>query len=132
MVISTKGRYAVRILIDMAEHQDEGYIPLKEIASRQEISQKYMEKIMLLLTKANFVEGQHGKGGGYRLSKAPSDCNVGDVLRATEGDLAPVACLQCDSKICARSNKCKSLPMWKQFYKLTNDYFNNIAISDLI
>ena len=93
MRISTRGRYGLRFLLDLAEHSGEGYVPLREAAERQEISPKYLERILPVLVKAGFVEGVQGRGGGYRLAKDPADCSVGDVLRFTEGDLAPVACL---------------------------------------
>ena len=97
MYITTRGRYALRVLVDLSEHRDEGYVPMREVAERQDISLKYLEKILPFLVEAGFIEGVHGKGGGYRLTKAPEDYLVGDVLRATEGDLAPVSCLACDA-----------------------------------
>lgn len=132
MMISTRGRYALRVLIDLAENQTGEYIPMKEVAARQEISLNYIERIMPILTKANLVEGLHGKGGGYRLSKAPERYRVGDILRLTEGDLAPVACLGCDAKACGRSKDCRTLSMWERFYAITNDYFDNITLADLM
>lgn len=131
-MISTRGRYALRVLIDLAEHQNGGYIPMKEVADRQEISLKYIERIMPLLTKANIVEGQHGKGGGYRLTDEPGRYRVGDILRLTEGDLAPVACLGCDAKPCGRAPQCRTLSMWERFNKMTNDYFDSITVADLM
>ncbi len=103
MLISTKGRYALRVMLDLAERADEGYIPLKDVAARQEISQKYLESIMTALSKAGMVDGMHGKGGGYRLCKAPEQYAVGDILRLTEGTLAPVTCLEDNSKACPSS-----------------------------
>ena len=94
MIVSTKGRYALRVMIDLAEHQKDGYIPMKDVAERQHVSLKYMEKIMPVLSKNNLVEGVHGKGGGYRLTRQPADYTVGEILRLTEGDMAPVACLE--------------------------------------
>lgn len=132
MMISTRGRYALRVLIDLAEHQNGSYIPMKEVADRQDISLKYIERIMPLLTKAKIVEGQHGKGGGYRLDGEPAKYRVGDILRLTEGDLAPVACLGCDAKPCSRAAECRTLPMWQRFNAMTNDYFNGITIADLM
>ena len=132
MMISTRGRYALRVLIDLAEHRNGGFIPMKEVANRQEISLKYLERIMPLLTKAGIVDGQHGKGGGYRLTDEPSRCRVGDVLRLTEGDLAPVACLNCDAKPCSRAAQCRTLSMWEQFHAMTNHYFDGITIADLM
>lgn len=132
MMISTRGRYALRVLIDLAEHQNGDYIPMKEVAARQDISLNYIERIMPLLTKAGFVEGLHGKGGGYQLTKSPEQYRVGDILRLTEGDLAPVACLGCDAKKCNRSKECRTVPMWKKFYAITNDYFDGITLADLM
>lgn len=131
-MISTRGRYALRVMIDLAENYNGEYIPMKEVANRQELSLKYMERIMPLLTKNGVVEGVHGKGGGYRLLGNPEDYSVGDILRMTEGDLAPVACLECGAKPCLRADNCKTLPMWKNFYDLVNNYFDNITVADLI
>lgn len=132
MMISTRGRYALRVLVDLAEHQNGGYIPMKEVADRQDISLKYIEKIMPLLTRAKIVDGQHGKGGGYRLSGEPSGCRVGDILRLTEGDLAPVACLGCGAKVCERVSECRTLPMWKKFDAQVNAFFDGITVADLM
>ncbi len=131
MKISTRGRYALRVMIDLAEHNNGGYLPLKEIALRQEISQKYLEGIMADLSKAGLLEGLHGKGGGYRLSRAPEDYTVGEILRLIEGDLAPVSCLEKGAAPCELSNRCKTLPMWKDFYKLVNSFFDGITLADL-
>ena len=132
MLISTKGRYALRILIDLAEHKDEGYIPMKAVAERQELSLKYIESIMPALTKNKLVEGVHGKGGGYRLSRDIKDYTVGEILRLTEGSLAPVSCLACDEKKCNREKICKTLPMWKKFYNITNDFFDSISLAEFV
>lgn len=132
MMISTRGRYALRVLIDLAEHQYGEYIPLKEIAARQGISLNYVERIMSVLTKAKLVEGLHGKGGGYQLTKAPNQYKVGDILRITEGDLAPVACLGCDAKECERKSQCRTFSMWDKFYDMTNEYFDGITLADLM
>ena len=131
-MISTKGRYSIRILLDLAEHRGAGYTPMKEVAQRQEISLKYLEKIMPLLSKAGLVEGQHGKGGGYHLTVEPERCRVGDVLRLTEVDLAPVACLSAPTNQCHRAAFCKTLPMWQKYYEITLDYFDGITIQDLL
>lgn len=132
MMISTRGRYALRVLLDLAENNNGGYIPMKDVANRQELSLKYIERIMPVLSKNALVEGVHGKGGGYRLTNPPEDYKVGDILRLTEGDLAPVACLGCDAKPCDRAAECRTLPMWTDFYKLVNDYFDNITLADLL
>ena len=118
-MISTRGRYAIRVLLDLAEHRGEAFTPMKEVARRQEISLKYLEKIMPLLSKANMVEGQHGKGGGYRLTMEPENYRIGDILRLTEVDLAPVACLSAPSNTCPRAPYCRTLPMWQKYYEMT-------------
>ncbi len=131
-MISTRGRYALRVLIDLALHQNGAYIPMKEVADRQAISLKYLEKIMPILIKNKLVDGMHGKGGGYRLNRAPDEYVVGDILRLTEGDLAPVACLGCNAAPCDRAAECRTLPMWTQFYELTNRFFDGITIADFL
>lgn len=132
MKVSTRGRYAVRVMLDLAEHGDGGYVPMKEVAERQELSLKYVERIMPALVKAGFVEGVHGKGGGYRLVKAPYDYTVGEILRLAEGDdLAPVACLERCADICPRAESCKTLPMWKKLHGVINDFFDGITLADL-
>lgn len=132
MLISTKGRYALRILIDMAEHQSESYIPLKEVAARQEISEKYLETIVKLLVKDGILVGLRGKGGGYRLKKAPGQFTVGHILRLTEDSLAPVSCLEQGAAPCERASSCRTLPMWKGLYKLINEYLDQYTIEDLM
>jgi len=132
MMISTRGRYALRVMIDLTEHIDSGYVPMKEVAKRQEISLKYLERILPVLVKNGLVEGIQGKGGGYRLSRAPENCTVGEILRLTEGDLAPVACLDCNAKVCEKRASCKTLSMWTKFYQMTNEYFDSITIADFL
>ena len=132
MMISTRGRYARRVIIDLAEHYNGEYIPLKETAARQEISQKYLEGIMVTLSKAGLVEGAHGKGGGYRLNRAPEDYSVGDILRVTECSLAPVACLEDGAAPCSRAESCRTLGMWKDLYDMINNFFDGITIADLM
>ena len=132
MMISTRGRYALRVLTDLAEHADNGYIPMKEVAQRQGISLKYLERIIPVLSKNGFVEGIQGKGGGYRLVKSPEDCRIGDILRLTEGDLAPVACLEHGAKPCERACECRTYPMWRELYQLINDYFDSKTLADII
>ncbi len=132
MLISTKGRYALRILIDMAEHQSESYIPLKEVAARQEISEKYLETIIKLLVKDGILVGLRGKGGGYRLKKAPGQFTVGHILRLTEDSLAPVSCLEQGAAPCERASSCRTLPMWKGLYELINEYLDKYTIEDLM
>ena len=132
MMISTRGRYALRVMIDLAEHSNGGYIPMKEVAQRQEISLKYIERIVPVLTKSGCVEGVHGKGGGYRLTRPPEDYSVGEILRLAEGDLSPVACLQEGAKPCPRAAECRTLPMWKEYYDLTRRYFDGITLANLM
>lgn len=132
MMISTRGRYALRVIIDLAEHTTDGYIPMRTVADRQGISLKYLERIMPALSKNNLVEGVHGKGGGYRLCRAPEDYTVGEILRLTEGNLAPVACLECGAEPCERKNSCKTIAMWREFHDMTNAYFDKISIADLL
>ena len=132
MLISTKGRYALRVLIDMAEHQSEGYVPLKEIARRQEISEKYLESIVKALVKDGMLVGVRGKGGGYRLCKSPEHYTVGRILSLTEGSLSPVACLETGAAPCVRSSACRTLSMWQGLDKLINDYLEQFTLADLI
>lgn len=132
MMISTRGRYALRVLADIAEHKEKKYVPMKEVAERQEISLKYLERILPVLTQNGYLEGVQGKGGGYRLMKEPKDCRVGDILRLTEGDLAPVACLGHDAKPCNRTAQCPTYPMWVEFYQIVNAYFDGKTLEDLM
>lgn len=132
MLISTRGRYAIRLMIDLAENDTGSYIPMKDVAERQELSLKYMERITPVLTKNGLIEGIHGKGGGYRLTKAPEEYRIGDILRLTEGDLAPVSCLECGAKPCERAGECRTLPMWTQFKDVIDEYFDGIKLSDLM
>lgn len=132
MKISTRGRYALRVMIDIAEHNSGDFIPLKDIAGRQGISQKYLEGIMADLSKAGIIEGLHGKGGGYKLARDPENYTVGEILHLTEGDLAPVTCLEKSAAPCGRESECKTLSMWKDLYKLITGFFDGITLSDLI
>lgn len=132
MLISTRGRYAIRVMIDLAENGVGNYIPMKDVATRQELPLKYLEKIMPILTQNGFVEGFHGKGGGYRLLRAPKDYRIGDILRLTEGDLAPVSCLENGGKPCEKAAECRTLPMWTEFKSLIDEYFNGITLEDLM
>ena len=132
MLISTKGRYALRVLVDMAENQSEGFIPLKEIAERQEISEKYLESIVKELVKNNVVAGVRGKGGGYRLQKTPDQINVGDVLRFMEGSLSPVACLEDGAAPCLRSARCRTLEFWRGLDEAIRRYTDQFTLADLM
>ena len=131
MIVSTRGRYALRVMIDLAENSNQERIPLKEIAERQGISQKYIESIMTLLSKNKFVDAVHGKGGGYKLNKKPQEYRVGDILRLTEGTLAPVASLEKNAPPCDRKKFCRTLPMWTKLDKLVEDYLDSVTLSDL-
>lgn len=131
-MISTRGRYALRVLIDLAEQDTSIYTPIRAVAERQEISVKYLEQIMPILMRAGLVDGMAGKGGGYRLNRPPEEYVVGQVLRLTEGGLAPVACLGCRVNNCNRSSFCKTLPMWQQYYDQTVAFFDGITIADLM
>ena len=131
MIVSTRGRYALRVMIDLAQNQDNGRIPLKEIAERQQISQKYIESIMTLLAKHNLVNGVHGKGGGYTLTRKPEEYKISDILKVTEGSLAPVACLEDEASDCPLKTNCKTLPMWKELDTLINTFFAERTLSDL-
>ncbi len=132
MMISTKGRYALRVMIDLAEHQSDGFIPLKETAERQEISEKYLEGILSILVKNNLLTGLRGKGGGYRLTKAPEQYTLGSILRLTETSLAPVNCLDPNRNICTKMSECRTLPVWQGLDKLINDYLDSITLADLV
>ena len=132
MLVSTRGRYAIRVMIDLAEHRHGKFIPMKEIADRQEVSLKYMTKIMQALTKSGLLDGQHGKGGGYKLNREPADYRVGDILRLTEGTLAPVACLDVTDCRCDRAAECRTRPMWNELDRIINEYLDGITMADLM
>lgn len=132
MMVSTRGRYALRVMIDLAENGKDGLIPMKAVAERQGLSLKYLERILPLLTKDGMVEGVQGKGGGYRLTKAPEAYRVGDILRLTEGELSPVACAGCTTEPCDRASDCRTLPLWSGLTTLVNDYFDGITLADLM
>lgn len=132
MMVSTRGRYALCVLIDLAEHQNGGYVPMKDVAKRQELSLKYLEKILPVLTKNHYIEGVHGKGGGYKLIRDPKDCRVGDIFRLTERDLAPVACLERDAAPCERVGECRTCSMWTRLNDMINDFFDGVTIADFM
>lgn len=132
MIVSTRGRYALRVLIDMAEHSEQERIPLKEIAERQNISQKYIESIMTLLSKNGFIDGVHGKGGGYMLNRTPQEYKVGDILRLTEGTLAPVACLERCAAPCEKKGECRTIGMWTKLDELIEGYLDTVSVADLM
>lgn len=132
MLISTKGRYALRVMTDLAEHPAEEYIPLKEIAQRQEISEKYLEAIIKILVRAKLLSGVRGKGGGYRLTRSPEQYTAGEILRLTEESLAPVACLEADASPCARAAACRTLPLWQGLDRVIREYLDNVTLTDLL
>ena len=132
MLISTRGRYALRVLVDMAEHQTEGFLPLKEVALRQEISEKYLESIIKILVQSGIVTGQRGKGGGYRLSRPPEEINVGEVLQMQEGPLVPVSCLADGSPSCPRQSLCRTIEFWRGLDDTINNYIHSFTIADLL
>ena len=131
-MISTRGRYALRVMLDLAENDNGTYIPLKDIAERQEISKKYLEIIVKDLVKSGFLTAVSGKGGGYRLARAPEDYTVGEIIELMEGPLAPVACLADGEVSCPRSENCLTLPMWKEYYQLIHEFFYSRKLSDLL
>ena len=132
MLISTKGRYALRVMIDLAEHQSDGYIPLKAIAERQEISEKYLESIIKLLVKGRLLAGLRGKVGGYKLTMAPEQYTMDAILRLTEESLAPVSCLEAGADACPRAARCKTLPLWQGLDQAIHTYLKSVTIADLM
>ena len=131
MIVSTKGRYALRVMIDLAEHRSEKYVPLKEVAARQEISEKYLENILKVLVQNGFLEGLRGKGGGYRLTREPDQYTVGEILTLTEGSLAPVACVE-DEDTCDKMNDCATVLVWKKMNEAINQVVDSITLADLV
>lgn len=131
MIVSTRGRYALRVLVDLAEQEAECFMPLKDIAKRQNISQKYIESIMTILSKNGFVIGVHGKGGGYKLNRKPEEYKIGEILRVTEGTLAPVACLTENAAVCPLAPNCRTLPMWKELNNMVAEFFDTKTLADL-
>lgn len=132
MTISSKGRYALRVLIDLAENGNGSYIPMKVVAERQGLSLKYLERILPPLKQNNIVEGVHGKGGGYRLTRKPEEYTIGEILRLVEGDLAPVSCLECGAEPCKRADQCRTISMWKNLQSMIDGYFDGITLKDLM
>ena len=132
MIVSTKGRYALRVMVSFAQRGGEEYIPLKEIAEAEGISQKYLESIMTTLSKAGFVDAVHGKGGGYRLNRTPEEYTVGSILKLTEGSLSAVSCTSQGAAACSRSQCCNALPMWEKLDRMIDEFFEGITIGDLL
>ena len=132
MIVSTKGRYALRVMVYLALHNQEHHIPLKDIAEAEQISQKYLESIMTTLSKADFVDAVHGKGGGYRLNRPTSEYTIGSILKLTEGSLATVSCTTQGPAACSRSTCCHTLPMWERLDAMIDDFFEGITLADLL
>ena len=132
MMISSRGTYALRVLCDLALHGDGGYLALRDIVERQGMSQKYIEGIMTSLSKGGLVEGVHGRGGGYRLSRAPEDYTLGEILRLTEGDLAPVSCVTRGAPVCENAASCRARPVWDELNRRINDYLDSVTLADLL
>ena len=132
MIVSTKGRYALRVMLYFALHGGEDFIPLKEIAETEGISQKYLESIMTTLSKAGMVDAVHGKGGGYRLNRKPEEYTIGSILKLTEGSLASTGCTSQGPNACGRATCCEALPMWEKLDKMIDEFFEGITIADLL
>ena len=132
MIVSTKGRYALRVMVYFVLHGNEGYIPLKQIAEAEDISQKYLESIMTTLSKAGFVDAVHGKGGGYRLNRAPESYTIGSILKLTEGSLNTVSCTSQGAAACNRATCCHTLPMWEKLDNMVDGFFESITLADLL
>ncbi len=132
MMISTRGRYALRMMIDLAEHKNEDFVALKDIAERQDISKKYLEQIIPVLNRSGFLQTSRGSGGGYRLIKKPDEYTVGEILRATEGSMAPVSCLEGSVNTCPRRAECATLPIWAGLQKIVDEYLNGITLQDIL
>ncbi|MBQ7921832.1 MAG: Rrf2 family transcriptional regulator [Clostridia bacterium] len=132
MIISTRGRYALRVMLELAENESGDYIAMKKIAEKPGISLKYLERILPVLTQNQIVEGVQGKGGGYRLTRKPEEYRIGEILRLTEGDLAPVTCLECDAEVCQRRDECRTLPMWTKLHDIIGEYLDSVTLADLL
>lgn len=132
MKISTKGRYSLRMVIDIAQHPDIEFISLKEISERQQISKKYLEQIVPLLSRSGILKTNRGNKGGYGLAVSPKELTVGDVLRAAEGSLAPVSCLEYETNDCPRVDDCATLPIWQGLYKVVSEYLDGITVQDIL
>ena len=132
MKVSTRGRYAIRVMIDLAEHWEGKLIPMKDVAERQHISLKYIERILPPLTREGLIKGVHGKGGGYQLTRKPEEYPILEIMELTEGDIAPVACLKKGAPPCERADVCRTLPLWEGMHKVLTEYFSSITIRDLM
>lgn len=131
-MISTRGRYALRVMIDIALNQEDGYVPMKDVANRQGLSLKYLEQILPALTKGGLIKGVQGKGGGYRLTRKPEEYPVGDIIRLTEKDLAPVSCLAKGAPACERRSTCKTIAFWEGLDRVTTEYIDSKTLKDLM
>lgn len=131
-MISTRGRYALRVMIDLALNQGEGYVPMKDVAARQDLSLKYLEQILPVLTRNHMVEGVQGKGGGYRLTMSPAEYRVGDILRLTEKEIAPVSCLAEGAPACEKRAQCKTIGFWEGLNDVVNEYIDSKTLADLL
>lgn len=132
MIVSTKGRYALRVMVSLAQRPSEEYVPLKEIAEKEEISQKYLESIMAMLSKGGLVDAVHGKGGGYRLNRSPEEYTVDSILKLTEGDISAVSCTSQGAAACSRTHCCETRPMWDRLDKMIHDFLSGITLADII
>lgn len=132
MVISTRGRYALRFLIDLAQNQGDTFVPLRDIAERQEISEKYLEIVVKTLVRGGFLLPHRGKGGGYRLNRAPEEYSIKEIVERTEGTLAPVACLEGAENCCQHRADCPTLPLWQGLDKVISDYLSQYTLADLL
>ena len=132
MIVSSRGRYALRVMVDLAERDANGYTAMREIAQRQEISLKYLEKILPSLVSGGLIEGVHGKGGGYRLKRPPEEITAWEILRLSEGDLAPASCLSCDADPCSRTAECRTRPMWDRLNEIVTRYLDGVTLADLM
>lgn len=132
MIVSTKGRYALRVMLELARYENEGYISLKSIAERQNISMKYLESIVSTLTKASYVRSMRGKEGGYCLSRPASSYTIGSILKLTEGSLSPVSCIECGQSICEKADSCLTLPIWKHLDTMIDKYLESVTLEDLL
>ncbi len=132
MMISTRGRYALRMMTDLAEHRDAGFIALKDIAERQSISKKYLEQIIPLMNRAGMLQTSRGFQGGYRLGRSPEQYTVGEILRVTEGSMVPVACMEQTPNICPRCSECETLPVWEGLQRVVDEYLDGITLQDIL
>ena len=132
MLVSTRGRYALRVMVDLAHHQGQGLTPMRDVAQRQQISLKYLEKILPVLSRHHYLSGTQGKGGGYQLTRAPEEYRVGDILRLTEGDLAPVSCLEAGAPPCQQRDTCPTRSLWCELGRRVNEYLDSVTLADLM